>query len=387
MFVLGKWFELNELGTYGLVASFVAIAIPLLGFRFDYIISREIINLTEPKIAIRMRDQVLVYGFTYVVMIVACLYFWQSAFDINRSSIITYAVILAILESLATLGMTNLISLNRPIVANILFFIRSSAWIPFFLVFIYVFPSGKKIETILSFWIFAIALSLIINLWLFRKMLCKSIFTIPFDIKSFVSCFKECLPLWISSISVAAVANLDRFFVEIYLGRDLVGIASFYSSIVVTLPAILNSSVLFFIYPSMVSANNNGDNEQFLRLFRNMFKKTFSLTTILSLGLIGFVPLIAVALGKYEFTKYLNVLWLIIFASWMRCTSEPYYYYLYAKNMDRQIWLSNLIVLLISSISNYYFVSFLGLIGIGLSGVVSSFSLFLARRYCVTKTI
>jgi hypothetical protein len=58
---MGLYLSLPDIGTYGLVFAAVMILTAVLGFRFDYIVSRDLVRTTPIAAVTKMRDQMLFY--------------------------------------------------------------------------------------------------------------------------------------------------------------------------------------------------------------------------------------------------------------------------------------------------------------------------------------
>lgn len=382
---MGKYLGLSDLGTYGLAAAYVAISIPILGQRLDYVVLREIVDLPELELASKMRDQAILYLSNYIGLIfivVGCFILIPTSIDKSLAALITC---LAILESFASITSANLVSIKRPILANLLFFIRSSLWvIPVICLGLYK-NEFRTDNVIFIFWLGGVLLSLIITFIIFRKLPWQKTKEIPVNWHWIITSIKSIWPIWLSGICAALATNLDRPIVENLLNRDLVGVLSFYASFVVAIYALLSNGIFQFGYPLLVDLYKKQKIQEFFALFRTMSLQA-SLSTAGMAIVIGIaIPYLGIHLDRLEFAEHAHVLWLMLFAAWIKGSSEGLYYVQYARHQDRDIWIGNFILLIFSLSLNVGLITWLGFIGVGYSAVLTTAIFSFWRVYSVLK--
>jgi O-antigen/teichoic acid export membrane protein len=387
MLYIGKYLSISDIGTYGLVSAVVAIGIPLFGFRIDYIALRELVDLDVVQIVIKIRDQLVIYGITYFIFSLISFLLCLQKYWFNDVKIMMVMVTLTVLESFATITSGNLVPLKRPILANALFFVRSASWIPpLVLIGIVQIPS-RNVETVFLFWLLGIIGSISINGWKWRYLPWEKTLEIPINWKLLYSNIKLCLPIWIGSISLVAAAFIDRFIIEIILGREVVGVISFYGSFVVALSGLLSSGIFSFVYPKMISAKLKSDNPLFRKLTKKMAYQALigSTITCVILGII--VPQLSFFMQKSELYEFRFIFWAMLGGAWIRFSTEYIYYILYAENRDTEIWIGNFIYLLSATAGNILFVNLFGVKGLYFSPIVSTLPLCLWRLRCIYLTV
>lgn len=378
---MGRYLGLGELGTYGLVAACVAIAIPLLGFRFDYVVSRDIVDVSGFDLAHKMRDQLVFYGLSYLAMAVfllALAFLNTGMFD---ASLILFILPLCILESLATITSSNLVSLKRPILANALFFMRASLWVLPVVAMGILEPSYRTANLIFSWWLGGVVLSLFVTACSFRTLPWAEVLRSPVDWLWIRSGVKKCFFIWLGAVGAAAASNIDRFVVEFFMGRDFVGIASFYGSFIIAITSLLSSGIFSFGYPQLISLYKKNEQKQFLEATKKMTFQAVGAATLLCI-LIGIaVPILGDLFDRPEFSTNADVLWLMLLGIWLKSATESLHYVLYARHQDRAIWMGSLLLLAITFLGNVLLVSLFGFIGIGYSALLSAVFLCSWRIY------
>lgn len=381
---LGRYFTLSEIGTYGLVTSFVATFIPLVGFRFDYYVCREVINKSINEIFVKVKDQLVFYFICYTFLIVClCLILpFQKTFCIPFVFLIFF---LCVFESISTVVCSNLVALQKPLLSNLLFFLRSAAWVPFLILVCLWDKTYNRASTIFIFWNLFIVFGFIILINKFKAHIFNTKNYKKPNWKWIYQGLSVVFPIWISSAFLALGTNLDRMITEIYISRELVGVLTIFNSFAIVIPALLNSGVIFLKYPDIILFENQRQFVKLNHLFNEMTKEAFLVSSFLAIFIGILVPMLSPILGKTEIASNQIVLWLILCGVWLRCISEPVYYLLYAKQKDKEIWLGNGIFFICSFIFSFTFIQKVGFIGAGFSIFGSSLALFCWRIYCYLR--
>lgn len=383
---MGKYLGLSEMGTYGLVTAFVMILISALGLRLDYVVSREIVDVSPLEMTVKMRDQALVYGLNYIAFgfVVAFLYFYPGDGLDNR--ILLYTYVLSIFESFAATAAGNLVSVGRPILSNALFFIRSALWVIPVIALGYLYPEYRTADIIFSFWLGGILISILVNLFVWRGLPWGNVFSTPVDWKWVRDSIKRCFFLWLAVMASSASSNIDRFVVEGHLGREAVGLVSYYSSFVMSVSALMASGVFAFTYPALIRHYKQKQIDEFKNEARKSTIHATLFCTFVCVAMGATIPLFGHFFDQPEFVSFAPVFWMMLLGVLIKTATESLYYVLYAWGEDRALWVTSFLFLGLSIVSNMVFVSMFGLPGIGYSAIVTAVFLALWRFLCVWKT-
>lgn len=380
---MGKFLGLGEMGTYGLVSAYVAVSIPLIGMRLEYVASRQIVNADEKRTALIIRDQIVFYIINYGALSIAVGFICLVFADKISISFVIYTLLLSILEGIATITSNNIIALHRPILSTVLFFIRSSLWVIPAILLGYFYPEYRNADVIFLLWLAGILLSLIGTIFFFRYLPWKQVLGQSIDWVWIKSSLRITSPIWFGAICMALASNIDRFVVEVFEGREMVGINSFYSSLTVAIPALLGSGVYGFGYPRLIKFHKENDHIQFKKTYRDMFIQAALGAGVLSLFILAIIPFYARAAGRPEFLEHIFVLALLLTGMWIKSVTETIYYIMYARHQDKEIWIGNFIFLIPAALLNFVLVQNFGFIGIGYSSVIAALILSLYRWRCM----
>jgi len=367
---IAKYFSLESLGTYGLVFAFTSIAAPLYGFRFDYVASREIVNLRGISLAQKIRDQFVLYVLTYAFAVfIFVILFFNNKLTIDKM-ILVFIVLLSILESCSWVCSANLVALNKQLLANFLFFIRSSSWIPLAIGICY-FSKTKYIETVFICWTFGLLLNILINISAWSNLPFKQTLKIPIDWMWINNNLKPSFCVWIGSLCLAGSGYIDRILAEHFFERTFVGVISFYSSFCAVIFNLMNSGIFSFQYPKMIAAYQMPDKKEYIKKCKLLAIQSFISASILSVLIGVFVNLSLPYFGKKELLEYQSIFWGMLFSMWLRCCSEFVYYMMYSEKSDEKVFIGNLIFFLSSTGFNLTFYYWLGKNGVFFGSVLS----------------
>lgn len=382
---MGKYLGLTDLGTYGLVSAYVAILIPFAGMRLDYVVSRDIVDTDPEHLVHKLRDQFAFYGLNYVIMTVLALALMLLPIDGVNHKFIAITLGLSILESFAAVTNGNIVSLRRPILANALFFTRSSSWvIPVIALGLYD-ESFRNADTIFALWFVGIVLSLLATAYYWREFPWSKTLSVPIDWTWIKKSIRVTFLIWVGTVCAAGALYVDRFVVELYLDRDHVGIISFYGSFVTAIFALLNSGIFAFTYPILIGLHKKNATDQFRLETRKATIHAIYSALGLSLVIGVTIPLIGRFFDRPEFADNAMVLWMMLVGVCIRGTSEIFYYVMYARGQDKEIWISSLFALIAASGFNLVLVPIWGFTGVGISAIAASIVLSIFRYMCVRK--
>jgi O-antigen/teichoic acid export membrane protein len=373
---MGRYLSLADIGNYGLVFGAVMILSVGLGFRFDYIVSRDLVGV-EPAAALsKMRDQAVFYllnhlGFALVMMVLVA-----AGGTGAEGKVLFYIFALSVAENLANMANANMISLGHPLLATMLFFVRAGLWALPVVAMGLIFPVFRNGDTILIGWLLGSVASLIMTLWLWRHMPWRAVLRTPVDWPWVGQGVRKSCLIWLGTLGAVGGIYVDRFIVMRYLGIDSVGIATFYFSFANALLALIQSGVLAFVYPRLITLHRTDDRAGFMREAKQaawhvaLFGGGIAL--IMGVG----VPLLGRFFHRPELVAESLTLWLMLLGVWVRSNAETLYTVLFARHRDRPIWLGNLLFLIPAFGCNALFVPIFGLSGIGYGGIVAGLFLF-----------
>jgi O-antigen/teichoic acid export membrane protein len=380
---MGRYLSLADMGVYGLVFGAVMILTTVLGFRFDYVVSRDLVR-TSPQTALaKMRDQTVFYAGNYFVGILLLAAVVRLGLVGAGGRILVYICILAITDNYVNLTYVNMNSMERPLRANALYFIAGGLWCFLVIGLGIARPAFRTVDTVLLGWIAGNLAFLAAAFWSWRALPWAKLRGLPIDWKWLGGGMKTSSLIWLGTVGTATGSYIDRFFVAHYLDLELVGVATFYFSFVLAILTLIQKGVLSFVYPRLVALNREARYADFWRETWAAVKYVALSAAAIGVAVGLAVPLLGIFFGRPQYYDHRWALWAIIVGIWIRCNSETFYQVLFARHQDRAIWLGDLLFLIPACACNALLVPDLGLVGIGCSAIVSNFFVFVWRAWHV----
>lgn len=379
---MARWLALRDFGEYGLVAGAVAILITVLGVRLDYVVAREIVGETAFSCAKTMRDQLAFYGLNYLSLAVIIFVLAITGLLETPSRILITILVLSILESLAAISFNNMISLAHPIVANLMFLLRSGLWVVPAVLLGIGSETFRSANVIFTAWALGAAASIGLAGWQWRSLPWKTLHKVAIDWQWIRKGARHSSLIWLSTIAMTAGTFVDRFVAAGRLSLELAGVVTFYTLFASALYSLVESSV-FFAYPRLVALHQQDDRLRFAREAWRLVGTACALSAGIGLVFAIVVPMIAVFTGRQPLIDHASTLWLLLLGTWIRIIAQALWLILFSIHNDRAIWIGDILYIIPALGSNMVLVPICGLIGIGYSSVFSALLILFWRAWHV----
>ncbi len=382
---MGRYLGLADLGVYGLVFGAVMILNGALGVRLDYIVARDIVGRQPLDALGKMRDQTIFMLLNYLLLaFIMKMVALMGTFDVAED-ILVYIFVLSTVENLASAVHVNMTSLGRPVLANFLYFIRSSSWVFPVVLLGLAFPDYRNVGVVFKCWILGVTASLVLAVWFWRVLPWRETWDKPIHWGWVKSGLRKSFYIWLGTLGLSAGMYVDRFIVMKFLGIEAVGVATFYLSFIFAILTLVHSGVLSFSYPRLIEMHRQSDTEGFWKEVRQAGLHTAIFAAAVAIG-VGFgVPMLGHLLGRPELVSESRALWLMLAGTWIRANTETLYWVLFARHQDKSLWLGNLLFLLPAVGCTAVFVPVFGLEGIGYGAIVASLFLLVWRGWSVLR--
>lgn len=207
---MGRVFELTQLRLYGLAFGAVMLAIVVLGFRVDYVISREIAGFPEERRGRVGATVALLFMLCFIVAAPLSLgALWYSGVPAT-DTFLGLLLLLCGTEAYANYLYTVTIALRRPALANALFFIRSGLWTVPAMIVSWVEPAFRSVEFILGCWLAGTTASVVVNLYVLRRQLIGPLKRGSLDWMEIRHAITAGRMIWLGSAALTLGAYVDR---------------------------------------------------------------------------------------------------------------------------------------------------------------------------------
>jgi O-antigen/teichoic acid export membrane protein len=380
--LMSKYFKIDVFGNYSLLTSIITIFIFVLGLDYYNFSIRDILTTSSLK---EIRSKVITtfffYGLIYLVFTVLAYFIFVRIEYIKPYVFLIIG--LCITEHLSQEIYRLLISFKKVLFANILLFVRTMGW-TLIIVYFLVFNIEITLEILFKLWLTANTVTI---LYVFGDSLFsnfKQLEEINIDYLWVKKGLKVCYLFLLATISLKSVEYANRFIVDFYLGKELAGVFTFYSSITMLITVYINTIVISYELPPLISFAKTEKITPLLLKFKKSILIQLLIASILLLIIIK--PLLYWQ-GKEEFAEHLPLIFFMIIGAGLMNYSLIYHFKLYIFKMDFAIFKIMIFSGIISFILCIMLTSVFGLYGSGVSFAISGLVMFYLRLREANKVV
>lgn len=383
LFCLGKFFSTEDLGTYGIFYTTVNLCLMTLGLDFYTFSNREVLYAEEKDRLSVLRNQLLFYVFTYAVFLFPMLLIFTSG--VISFKYIVFFYIILVFEHLSQEFYRLFTILSFPILANWLLFLRNGLWVVVLIIVYLLFQlDDYSLSYVFIGWLFGSGLSVVIG---FYKII--SLYGGHPLSKIRKSWFYEGIRIsslyFLATIALITIENLNKYLIKYWCGLSKVGVFTFFSQIANIINVIVFTLFIMVIYPKLVSAVNENDQESFFRLSATLRKKAIISSVSVGALLILFIFPVLYLINKQEYYSDLPTFYVLVISNVFLNVSLVYHYVLYAFKKDRLLLYSTLIGAVSSVALNLVFIKYFSILGAALSLSLSYLILILTKSFFSKK--
>ena len=384
-FYIVSFLGLKAAGIYGLAIGAVGMAPAILGWGLNYHVARDVIGAAPDVGAPLVKSRLSVtLGSLIAMTIVALPLILTSGADLRLLYLLI--LILVWLETIALDLYMPMIGWEMVVQANIMVFIRSAAWIPIVTALAFWHPLFRSLEAIFVAWIcshfFAFALlPYFLRQWPVREAL-KSSISLQWARRRITRFWY----IYLSDVSIVGLIYVDRYIVSVFLGLAATGIYSFYWSITNALQTLMMTAVVQVALPRMVKAFRSGDPDRWRIELRHQTIKTLIMATVLGVAVFILTEAIIYFGPEGRFPVARGLFTLLLLASIIRCSSDLMNVGITSSGNDKRYAFTNLVGVFLSIALAALGLHLFGLIGVGLSSLLTSIIL-LSIRFAYLRTV
>lgn len=380
IFYIGKFYTASNLGIFSLFGTTTAIAVMLLGFDFYAFSQREIIGQEKGIQFRRLIDQLAFWAISYFLFLPVTYFVFLSGVLPIELTFWFYCIL--VFEHLSQELFRLLIAIRLQFVANVLFFIRTSAWvIPVFAYWYWSDFADFTLDIIWICWFVGSMLSVIIGfIWIgiyYRGYITFG----PVDWRWIESGFYVTIPFITCTVAYKIVEYSSRYFIDLILSKADVGIFSFFMNIVNVMQTFVYTLVIQEMYPRLTELYLTDSSEESIKEYQEKFFRgvvSFSLIGLFGLAIVIF-PLMHF-LNRSDFAKELPAYFVLLVGAVLMNLSFVPHYILYARRKDNIILNATLISAGISLVANFFMISYFGILGAAISFFISSLMLYVFKQ-------
>jgi O-antigen/teichoic acid export membrane protein len=355
---LGSIFTESEFGLYSLIISSIYISLILIGFDVYLDCNRKIIQKEEPKEQAFILNNQLASYIPFYFLFSIVIFFIPERIIPKEFIFLFFSV--SIIEHLNSEIFRLLLALRKTVIANLLFFIRNGLW-PLVILILYYFNFQFNISILLSYWLYASILALIIGLIFLRKKYKLDLSLI--DKKTIIASYKYAFIFFIGTIAYKIVEFSDRYFIDYYLDKESVGVYSLYSQFGSVLNTIIFTIVISIGYPKLLKAIYSNNLKQIIKERNNMLMEIVIISILTLLGGYLLLDTLLAIIDKPLYFKFNYLFYLVIISNIIFNLSYVYHFIMIGYQKDFKITILTLIGAAINIILNIILIQKYGIIG------------------------
>ena len=355
---LGSIFTESEFGLYSLIISSIYISLILIGFDVYLDCNRKIIQKEEPKEQAFILNNQLASYIPFYFLFSIVIFFIPERIIPKEFIFLFFSV--SIIEHLNSEIFRLLLALRKTVIANLLFFIRNGLW-PLVILVLYYFNFQFNISILLSYWLYASILALIIGLIFLRKKYKLDLSLI--DKKTIIASYKYAFIFFIGTIAYKIVEFSDRYFIDYYLDKESVGVYSLYSQFGSVLNTIIFTIVISIGYPKLLKAIYSNNLKQIIKERNNMLMEIVIISILTLLGGYLLLDNLLAIIDKPLYFKFDYLFYLVIISNIIFNLSYVYHFIMIGYQKDFKITILTLIGAAINIILNIILIQKYGIIG------------------------
>lgn len=382
--LLARMLSPAEMGEYGLLTAVLAFALLAIGLEFYSYTLREMVPATPAGrtriIANQIALGVIAFGILGVLLLVAVLC------GLFPARLAPWFLLILLTEHISLEATRILIITWRPVRAYIGVFLRGGIWVYAMAVLMVTTPSTRTLETVLIWWtaggVLSIAFSALALLELPWRALLEGYRP---DWGAIRGGLRIARPFLLTAGGALVISYVDRFFIDRFVGREELGIYTFYSTIAIGMLS-LSASVSHQFLPKVIAGYAAGT-DAYRATLRAFFWSLFALgsgTAIISGLLMG--PLLKL-LDLATYASNVWVFYAMLPGVFLRILADVPSYALYAARADSALLFCNLGAALVSTLLNLALIPLIGIGGAVVAGGFASAALLLSLGLLASRIL
>lgn len=342
---LAKHFTSEQLGIYGLFVVTISYSLYLVGIEFHRYSQRNLLGKPFSQWNELLKNQIVFYILSYCIFFP--ILFFIFFYDFLDYSIMVYFYFILLLEHITQEASRLLVTMKKPLEANIVTFIKAGIWVYIVIVLMYYNETLNELETIWIAWLIGNIISFYL-IYRFTKELCwTNIIKSKINIFILKNGFRTSLPFLVVIIASRGIFTFDRYFIDYFFNKSLVGVYTFYIGIANAIQTFIDAGVVMYLYPKMIEAYNNKDFIKYNKFKSEMFLGISVMFFIMMIGTYILIEYILEYINKDIYWNNLNILWFLCLSTFFINLSVVFDHSLYAKRNDKVLVKSSIYTLML----------------------------------------
>ncbi len=379
VFYLADALTVEQYGVWGIFTTSISLSLYVVGLDFYTYSTRRILDYSIEDRSPMLRDQFLFYLLSYAVLFpILGLLFVFNVIE-WKFAIFFYAIL--VFEHLAQESYRTFVVFSRPVIANIVLFLRSGVW-AYLLILVWTLggDSLQSLKVTYLFWLGGGIAAFIVTLIFMAQFRFKRVRDIPVNWVWIKQGIKVSLLFFVGTVGYKIIEFADRYFVDYYHGKQEVGVYTFYASMCNMVETFVHTAVVIIFSPKLIESFHRS-NYDYRKTHAQFAKKVVLYTLIAGVGLcIAIIPLLE-RLDEQEYLKAYPTFIVLVMAKMVLNLSLVFHYILYVRKNDFPIIKATVFAALINILLNFILIPPMGVMGAALATLCSFIIILLMKMY------
>jgi O-antigen/teichoic acid export membrane protein len=338
VFLLVRRLPVNEVGEFGLLTTTQSLAMFVLGLGFNAYSVREILQRKPEQVPPLLRDQLVLHGLAYVVVLPALLGVFAAG--VIPWGLAGWFYALVVLDHIAQEVHRVLVTLSRATRATFLLFLRHAAWIYLLAGLAFFAPAVVTLRAVLGAWAAGEAAALVLSAYWLRDLPWAAALRTRVDWAWLRRGLTVAAPLLGSTLAYTAMYAADRYALESFRGTEEVGVYTFYGYVRNAIVSLLEIGLVSLIQPRVVAAYQRGDAAEYGRLMHGLLLGLLGLSGLLCAAAALLLGPVVRLIDKPVYGDYPGAFGLVLAFTIAGAVVNVPLLALYARHRDRQTLLA-----------------------------------------------
>lgn len=376
---LAKVMQPSDVGLFALIISAIVLAVQVIGLEIHYYNSRLAASQSELEASHTIDSQIKFHITSHFLLFPFLL--WVGAYYLSNFALASIVCALVITEHLSQECIRFLQFRFMAEKGAVVVFVRNGAWGYSFIIFIELFGVAPTVINLTVVWLSFSLVALILASYFLRNYVRNFKSKFITSIKETVRIVKRSWPFLVSTSLFVLSQNIDRFLLDYYYNKSIVGVFFFLSSIasVASMAATFGAGV--FIGPLIIKAYRSGQINEYKKLRRMLIIKSVILAMGAALVCISLLGYLLDFIGRNDYASQAWLIYVLLAAGLAQVLMEIYSLELYIRGLDIENMLATIVAVIVLLPIQVVLISELGVLGAGVCAFFSPIIILLTRKY------
>ncbi len=379
VYFLADQLTVEQNGVWGIFTTSIALSLYVVGLDFYTYSTRRILDYDVADRSPMLRDQLVFYFISYLVLFpILGLLFVFNVID-EKFAIFFYAIL--IFEHLSQEAYRTFVVFSKPIIANIILFMRTGSWAYLLLI---LWTSGvdelKSLKWIYLFWLTGGITAVLISLYFLAQFKFKSVKHIPIDWKWIRQGIKVSLLFFIGTVGYKIIEFADRYFIDYYHTKEEVGVYTFYANMCNIIETFVHTAVIIIFSPRLIETFHKS-NYDYRKTLAQFAKQIVIYTLIIGVALALLIIPLLQSLENEEYIRDYDAFIVLVLSKMVLNFSLIFHYILYVRKNDFPIIKATIIASVINILLNFILIPTMSIMGAAIATLTSFLIVMLMKMY------